>query len=127
MYKVHVVTGSDRGSGTDSNIFLTLLGVDGKSSDEVGLERSQNMNKFESGATDIFDLNFKTRIDDIASIRLRSDDAGMGSDWQLSSVAVFDTGLDTEYLFQCKNVWLTQSRKNSEPPKKLNKQHIQFA
>ena len=114
MYSVHVVTGSDRGSGTDSNVFLTLIGADGKLSEEVALDRSQNKNKFESGAADDFVLNFKNHIDEIAAIRLRSDDSGMGSDWQLSSVTVFDSLVDIEYIFNCQNAWFKKDSKLQE-------------
>ena len=108
------MTGSDRGSGSDSNVFLTLMGANGISSEEVGLERSQNTNKFESGATDNFDLNFKTHIEDVVAIKLRSDDSGMGSDWQLNSVTIFDTHHDTEYFFNCKNSWFKKDSKQQE-------------
>jgi lipoxygenase homology domain-containing protein 1 len=114
MYRVHVVTSSERGSGTDSNIFLTLIGADGKVSEEVGLEHSQNTNKFESGATDVFNLNFRSHVGDLVAIRLRSDDAGMGSDWNLSSVTVFDTILDIECIFNCEKTWFKKDSKIQE-------------
>ena len=114
MYRVQVVTGSDKGSGTDSSVFITLVAADGKLSEEVELERSQNMNKFESGATDIFDLSFKSHYDEIVAIRMRSDDSGMGSDWQLNSVTIVDNHLDIEYTFNCKNSWFKKDSKQQE-------------
>lgn len=52
-YKVSVVTADLPGSGTDANVFITIFGENGTSS-ERKLDSSEN--NFERGHTDVFQL-----------------------------------------------------------------------
>lgn len=115
-YRVYVTTGDDKYAGTDSNITLTLTGNLGVSR-PTKLEKSlTNKNKFERGKTDEFVLGPMAALGDIKAIKLRSDFArgmkigliGDGHEWQVAEVKVKDENTGTEYIFDCKNMWLSK-------------------
>jgi len=58
-YRVAVVTGSESGSGTNSNVFVTLVGEGGESGEVALLKSEENADKFESGHTDTFVVKSK--------------------------------------------------------------------
>ncbi len=58
-YEVDIKTGDDIGSGTDSNVFLSIFGDKGDLQ-KVHLHTAKNnKNKFEKGGLDKFDLELK--------------------------------------------------------------------
>jgi hypothetical protein len=115
-YRVFVKTGSDKYAGTDSNITLTLTGKNGVARPAKLAKSLTNKNKFEKGKTDEFVLGPMSSLGDITGIKLKSDFArgmkigliGDGHEWQVESVNVIDEVTGTEYLFDCKNMWLSK-------------------
>ena len=53
-YEISVVTGDERGAGTDANVSLTLFGENGDSGKRVLKQRFRNL--FERGQTDHFTI-----------------------------------------------------------------------
>ena len=45
-YRVAVVTGSESGSGTNSNVFVTLVGEGGESGEVALLKSEEHVDKF---------------------------------------------------------------------------------
>ena len=87
-YRVVVSTGDVRGAGTDSGVFLTLVGELGRSS-EVELTdcEEKHLNKFERGAVETF-LVRSVDLGTVKLIRIGIDGKGLGSDWYLEQVSV---------------------------------------
>ena len=81
-------TGDALGAGTDSCVFLTLIGVLGQSSEIELRDSLAGDNKFERGNTDEFALRISNDPGDITRIVLRSDMSALGSDWLVSQVVV---------------------------------------
>ena len=88
IYRIDVVTGRDFGAGTDSNVFCTLTGELGLSSGEFQLSNSLlHLNKFERGQTDTFEYCCVS-LGRIREVTIRTDNTGLGCDWQLDRVIV---------------------------------------
>ena len=76
-YEIHVMTGDVRFAGTDANVRCMLIGNKGASS-PLYLQRSNNMNKFERGQTDIFAFDLP-HLGDLEMCRIGHDGAGVGA------------------------------------------------
>ncbi|CAI9730794.1 homology domain-containing 1-like isoform X1 [Octopus vulgaris] len=87
-YTVKVVTGDVFGAGTDANVFLTIYGEHGDTS-ERNLSKSQNMNKFERNQEDIFTLN-AIDLGKLKKIKIWHDNSGSNAAWFLDYVEVRD-------------------------------------
>ena len=100
IYTVEVRTGNSSGAGTNSNVFLTMVGSDA-SSGELSLKSSEDhVDKFERGQLDTFKLHLGRPLGELQLIRVRSDGSGMSSDWELESVTIRDT-MGKEWTFAC--------------------------
>uniref|UniRef100_A0A1A8LWQ9 Lipoxygenase homology domains 1b n=1 Tax=Nothobranchius pienaari TaxID=704102 RepID=A0A1A8LWQ9_9TELE len=100
-----VVTGDTQYAGTDTNIFLTVYGVNG-STEEMLLPK--NGDRFERDQEDTFTLE----IDDIAplkKIRVRIDGSGCRPDWFLDRILMRNLTTEEEYLFTYEN-WLSKTK-----------------
>ena len=88
-YRVVVVTGSERHSGTDSCVFVKLVG-DGGDSGEVELTKSENFNKFEKGQVDTFAFQSKVPLGSVQQVFVRIDSSGnlVKKNWLLKSIEV---------------------------------------
>ncbi|KAJ9465772.1 hypothetical protein DIPPA_19212 [Diplonema papillatum] len=85
-YDVVVKTGTRSGAGTDSNIWLTIIG-DRSTTNAVKLNPLLSGDAFENGDTDR--LTFSNRdVGNIVSLQVRSDGKYAGSDWDLSYITV---------------------------------------
>jgi len=104
VYVVKIVTGKEKGAGTDSNIFCKLHGKG--NSDEIHLAHSDNVNKFEQGKTDTFSIGH-SGLGTLTGITIRSDNAGAGSDWLLERIEIVDEGTGTAYKAAC-NTWFNK-------------------
>lgn len=58
-YEVTVVTGGHKHSGTDSKVYLTLVGAQGKRSTKQNLSHKDGSHSFRRGAVDTFKLQLK--------------------------------------------------------------------
>ena len=105
-YTVRVVTGNKTGSGTDANVFLTMIGENGESP-EFPLKDSQNRNKFERDQTDTFQLNTPD-LGQVYKISIRHDNAGLlNADWFLDRVEVENDEWTEPAIFHCER-WLAK-------------------
>jgi len=96
-YRITTITGSEHGAGTDSNIWCSLVGTDGKL-DKFNLDSSAN--NFETGQVD----HFKTACLDLGDVKqftIGSDGSGIGSDWQLDKVFVVNEDTNQRWTFPC--------------------------
>uniref|UniRef100_A0A665W322 Lipoxygenase homology domains 1a n=1 Tax=Echeneis naucrates TaxID=173247 RepID=A0A665W322_ECHNA len=102
-YEVHVYTGTMWGAGTDANVYINIYGEIGDTG-ERQLRKSNNLNKFEKGQEDIFDI---TAVDlgTLKKLRIRHDNSQASAGWFLDRVEIVDNKDDTMYFFPCKR-WL---------------------
>jgi hypothetical protein len=101
VYRVRISTGDEAGAGTDSRIFLTLIGTAGHSPEMELLDSLAGGSKFERGKTDEFALRNIKDVGDITRIVLRSDATAIGSDWLLSRVVVTNCQNNNQFTFDC--------------------------
>uniref|UniRef100_A0A4W6C1W7 Lipoxygenase homology PLAT domains 1 n=1 Tax=Lates calcarifer TaxID=8187 RepID=A0A4W6C1W7_LATCA len=102
-YEVHVFTGTMWGAGTDANVYINIYGEVGDTG-ERRLRKSNNLNKFEKGQEDIFNI---TAVDlgVLKKLRIRHDNSQASAGWFLDRVEIVDNKDDTTYFFPCKR-WL---------------------
>ncbi|XP_070844973.1 lipoxygenase homology domain-containing protein 1 [Chaetodon trifascialis] len=102
-YEVHVFTGTMWGAGTDANVYINMYGEIGDTG-ERQLRKSNNLNKFERGQEDIFNV---TAVDlgILKKLRIRHDNSQASAGWFLDRVEIVDNKDDTTYFFPCKR-WL---------------------
>jgi len=109
VFRVNVSTGDAVGAGTDSRVFLTLIGVLGQSSEIELRDSLAGDNKFERGNTDEFALRISNDPGDITRIVLRSDMSALGSDWLVSQVVVTNCQNNNKYTFHCGDMWISDT------------------
>uniref|UniRef100_A0A8C4ECX3 Lipoxygenase homology PLAT domains 1a n=1 Tax=Dicentrarchus labrax TaxID=13489 RepID=A0A8C4ECX3_DICLA len=100
---VHVFTGTMWGAGTDANVYIDIYGEIGDTG-ERRLRKSNNLNKFEKGQEDVFNI---TAVDlgMLKKLRIRHDNSQAGAGWFLDRVEIVDNKDDSTYFFPCKR-WL---------------------
>jgi len=104
-YLITVVTGDKTGAGTDANVYLTLYGEKGNST-ELFLD-NPNRNDFERNQTDTFTIP-PSQVGDLGAIRriyLRHDNSGTAPGWYVASVTVTNIATGEKYRFIF-NRWL---------------------
>jgi hypothetical protein len=102
-YEITVVSGTERGPGTNANVYLTLHGDKG-SSGEIALDNDAD--NFEAGSVDSFVVDAPD-IGKIERITIRHDDKGFASGWFLEQVAIRDQETGEELTFPC-GQWLAR-------------------
>jgi hypothetical protein len=111
IYEITVVTGNDLGAGTNANVFCSLHGTAWCNSGEVALVTSlTNPDPFEKGKSDTFRHVFPHSLGRIASIRIRFDATGLGSDWLLDRISVKDVQSGEIQEFHHAD-WLTHEKR----------------
>jgi hypothetical protein len=106
-FQVKVFTGSARGAGTDSNVFIILQGEKGKTT-EIPLKYGDNINLFEDGQCDTFAVD-GADVGEVSLLTIRHDNAGFGSDWFLDHVEICDQATGLSWTFAC-NDWLEKTK-----------------
>ncbi|XP_036363166.1 lipoxygenase homology domain-containing protein 1-like isoform X1 [Octopus sinensis] len=114
-YTVKVVTGDVFGAGTDANVFLTIYGDHGDTS-ERNLSKSQNMNKFERSQEDIFTLN-AIDLGKLKKIKIWHDNSGSNAAWFLDYVEVRDND-NQQTFFPCQ-WWLATNEGDGQIVREL--------
>lgn len=102
VYKVTVKTGDKFGAGTDSNVFVRMIGALG-STDEFMLKTSKQ--ELERGRIDHYNI----ASDDVGPLKkiiIRHDNTGFAPGWYLDWVSIRD-GKGKKYNFRCDN-WLVK-------------------
>jgi len=88
-YTVVVRTGDVTNGGTDSDVFLTIYGEDGRTTEEVRLNGLISGNAFEAGDVDSVNV-YAIDVGTISKIKIRKDNAWAGPDWYLNSISIDD-------------------------------------
>ena len=107
-YIVDVKTGDYAGAGTDANVYLTLKGTAGEST-EIRLNPFFSGNAFERNRTDQFRINARD-VGAISSITIRKDNQFAGADWFLANVSVTKAGRKSYFEHED---WLTSSKRSA--------------
>ena len=85
-YEITVVTGDKRRAGTDSNVYITLFGENGKRTEKMHLKKSlSHKDPFERGQSDIFRIR-GDYIGKLVKLRIEHDNTGQFAGWFLERV-----------------------------------------
>lgn len=95
-YSVWVTTGADELAGTDSNVFIKLIGTVGET-DTLHLP-AQDIFAFESGSTDKFILEVP-ELGDLLECCIGHDNSEGESGWHIMTVRVQNNSTGQEWTF----------------------------
>ncbi|XP_055956181.1 lipoxygenase homology domain-containing protein 1 [Patella vulgata] len=108
-YYVETITSNDWGSGTDSNVYINIIGSLGDTGIRFLKNSLEDKNKFESGSTDSFEIE-AVDIGKIQKIIIGHDGFGAGAGWKLDKVNVRQSRTSSEvFVFQY-NKWLDEDK-----------------
>ncbi|XP_078586335.1 coagulation factor XIII A chain-like [Branchiostoma floridae x Branchiostoma japonicum] len=99
-YFVKTFTSSKKNAGTDANVFITLTGEGGTTS-EVQLKAEGKQDPFERGKMDIFRIWVDKDPGTLTKIRIRHDNKGLFPGWRLDKVSVIEEGTGVTSVFPC--------------------------
>ncbi|XP_056875603.1 lipoxygenase homology domain-containing protein 1 [Takifugu flavidus] len=96
-YEIIVITGDEKGAGTDANVFVTVYGSNGDSGRRQLRQKFRNL--FERGRTDRFLLEMLD-MGELQKVRVEHDNTGVNPGWLLDRVEVTNTanGVTTIFL-----------------------------
>uniref|UniRef100_I3JKU2 Lipoxygenase homology PLAT domains 1 n=1 Tax=Oreochromis niloticus TaxID=8128 RepID=I3JKU2_ORENI len=115
-YEIHVFTGTMWGAGTDANVYVNIYGETGDTG-ERHLKKSNNLNKFEKGQEDVFDIS-AVDLGTLKKLRIRHDNSQASAGWFLDRVEIVDNKDDTTYFFPC-NRWLAVDEDDGQLAREL--------
>ncbi len=99
-YVVEVFTGDEKLAGTDSEVFLTLIGELGESGERHLSKSETNFDKFERNRMDRFRI-VERNLGRLYGLKVRHDNTLGLSDWFLDRVVVTDQLKKKVYTFVC--------------------------
>ncbi|XP_034956813.2 lipoxygenase homology domain-containing protein 1 [Zootoca vivipara] len=105
-YEVIVVTGFEKGSGTDANVLITIFGVNGDSGKRALKQKCRNL--FERGNTDRFYLEI-LELGELKKVRIEHDSTGISCGWLVERVEITNSATGVTTNFPC-GKWLDQNR-----------------
>ncbi|GAB1599835.1 lipoxygenase homology domain-containing protein 1 isoform X2 [Argonauta hians] len=114
-YTVKVVTGDVFGAGTDANVFITVYGEYGDTS-ERSLAKSKNLNKFERNQEDIFVVK-AIDMGRLRKVKIWHDNSGSNAAWFLDYVEVIDIKNQLTF-FPCQR-WLATNEGDGQVVREL--------
>eukprot|EP01043_Picozoa_sp_COSAG02_P019530 COSAG02_NODE_944_length_15732_cov_24.529265_5_plen_3702_part_01 len=97
-YQVKVKTGDIQGAGTDSRVYINIIGSKGPSG-EKHLD-NPHRNDFERGNEDVFEVNC-AEIGRPEKIRVWHSNSGFGAAWYLEKVTLICKKTWKQYVFPC--------------------------
>uniref|UniRef100_A0AAY4A0E6 PLAT domain-containing protein n=1 Tax=Denticeps clupeoides TaxID=299321 RepID=A0AAY4A0E6_9TELE len=109
-YEIIVVTGDEKGAGTDANVFITVFGSNGDSGRRALRQRMRNL--FERGRTERFVLELLD-MGDLQRVCVEHDGSGLNPGWLLERVEVTNTANGVTTIFRC-GKWLDLNRSDGE-------------
>ena len=109
-YIIGVRTRGERNSGTDANIFITVVGSTGGLYDVQLKDSMSHLDKFERGSIDWFLFSLPQPLGDISRVALRSDNSGLFSAWSPENVVIFNKKCGSD------SVWICEGSLNKERP-----------
>ncbi|KAM5222354.1 lipoxygenase homology domain-containing protein 1 isoform 3-T3 [Ctenodactylus gundi] len=105
-YIVTVFTGSMRGAGTKSKIYLVMYGARGKkNSGKIFLEGGV----FDRGRTDIFDIELAALLSPLSRVSIGHGNAGVNRGWYCEKVVILCPFTGIQQTFPCRN-WLDEKK-----------------
>uniref|UniRef100_A0A3P9K171 PLAT domain-containing protein n=1 Tax=Oryzias latipes TaxID=8090 RepID=A0A3P9K171_ORYLA len=109
-YEVIVITGDVKGAGTDSNVSITIYGVNGDSGKRELRKKFRNL--FERGHTDAFVLEM-LELGDLLRVKVEHDGSSPNGGWLLECVEVTNTATSVTTIFPC-GKWLDSSKADGQ-------------
>ncbi|KFZ47369.1 Polycystic kidney disease and receptor for egg jelly-related protein, partial [Antrostomus carolinensis] len=103
-FLVTLYTGSRWGAGTKADVFIQLIGQNGKS--DVHCLRHPQFLSFRQGSTDCFLLTTKEDLGDICSFRVWHNNKGPSPSWFLSRAKAENMSTRKTWFFMCRK-WLS--------------------
>lgn len=101
-YEIIVITGNEKGAGTDANVFITIYGSNGDSGRRQLRQKFRNL--FEREQTDRF-LMEMLDMGELQKVRVEHDNTGPSPGWLLDRVEVTNTSNGVTTIFLCRK-WL---------------------
>ncbi|XP_078530890.1 lipoxygenase homology domain-containing protein 1 isoform X2 [Lissotriton helveticus] len=114
-YEVIVVTGFEKGAGTDANVSITIFGSNGDSGKHRLTKKFKNL--FERGKTDRFFLE-TLDLGELKKVFLEHDNSGMNPGWQVERVEVTNTATAVTTIFPC-GKWLDTNKGDCQTSREL--------
>lgn len=105
-YEIIVITGDEKGAGTDANVFITIYGSNGDSGRRQLRQKFRNL--FERGRTDRFLLEMLD-MGELQKVQVEHDNSGLNPSWLLDRVEVTNTANGVTTIFLC-GKWLDTKR-----------------
>ncbi|NXJ50337.1 LOXH1 protein, partial [Spizaetus tyrannus] len=84
-YETIVVTGFEKGAGTDANVFITIFGLNGDSGKRALKQKFRNL--FERGKTNRFYLE-TLDMGELKKVRIEHDNSGLAPGWLVERVEI---------------------------------------
>ncbi|KAF3848635.1 hypothetical protein F7725_015132 [Dissostichus mawsoni] len=109
-YEIIVITGDEKGAGTDANVFITIYGVNGDSGRRQLRQKFRNL--FEREQTDRFLLEMLD-MGELQKVRMDQDNSGLSPGWLLDRVEVTNTANGVTTIFLC-GKWLDLERADKQ-------------
>ncbi|XP_010779871.1 lipoxygenase homology domain-containing protein 1-like [Notothenia coriiceps] len=109
IYEVVIITGDERGAGTDANVFVTLFGDYGITPKVHLASNTEKRSRtaFERGKTDVFRIRTHN-VGSLKKIRIEHDNTGLSANWFLDRVVVTDViRPHLRFYFACNN-WFSK-------------------
>ncbi|XP_075441794.1 lipoxygenase homology domain-containing protein 1 isoform X2 [Ascaphus truei] len=105
-YEVIVVTGFEKGSGTDANVSITMYGSNGDSGQHTLKQKMRNL--FERGKTNRFYIE-ALDLGEMKKVKVEHDNSGVNPGWLLERVEVTNSATGVTTIFPC-GKWLDKKR-----------------
>ncbi|KAL1253398.1 hypothetical protein QQF64_018091 [Cirrhinus molitorella] len=105
-YELIVITGDEKGAGTDANVFITIFGSNGDSGQRQLTKKFQNL--FERGKTNRFILELLD-LGDLLRMQVEHDNSGLSPGWLLSRIEITNTANAVTTIFNC-GKWLDKNK-----------------
>ncbi|XP_071760769.2 lipoxygenase homology domain-containing protein 1 [Centroberyx gerrardi] len=109
-YEIIVITGDEKGAGTDANVFITIYGSNGDSGRRQLRQKFRNL--FEREQTDRF-LVEMLDMGELLKVRVEHDNSGLNPGWLLDRVEVTNTANGVTTIFLC-GKWLDTNRADGQ-------------
>lgn len=109
-YEIIIITGDEKGAGTDANVFITIYGSNGDSGKRQLRQKFRNL--FEREQTDRFLLEMLD-MGELQKVRVEHDNSGLNPGWLLDRVEVTNTANGVTTIFLC-GKWLDTKRADGQ-------------
>ncbi|XP_063036774.1 lipoxygenase homology domain-containing protein 1 [Melospiza melodia melodia] len=105
-YETIVVTGFEKGAGTDANVFITIYGLNGDSGRRALRQKFRNL--FERGKTSRFYLE-TLDMGELKKVKIEHDNSGLAPGWLVERVEITNSATGVTTIFPC-GKWLDENR-----------------